>query len=200
MTVNSPPEQNKMRPASPAPFQRNKFSQSFSVSRGRTPRHRPIRTSPMSDFLYSPTTATHVTSSPYSNFFGSNDKTDENRSNKNNLLLSPASTSTRTSKVKIKQYCDIHVFLALSFVPSFYDTRSQLNTHMWLGSDDSGFSSTLTSPGIIKSALASTARTQNTKKSDSTVFGSLYKPDLIKMSSPTRRQSFRSQDGEISRT
>ena len=103
MTVNSPQEQNKTRPASPPPFQRNKFSQSFSVSRGRVPRHRPIRTSPMSDFLYSPATATHVPASPYSSFFGSNDKT-ETRSNENKLLLSPTSTSTRTSKIWIKHH------------------------------------------------------------------------------------------------
>ena len=118
MTVNSPHEQKKSRPASPPPFQRNKFSQSFSVSRGRVPRHRPIRTSPMSDFLYSPTTATHVPASPYSSFFGSNDKT-ETRSNENKLLLSPASTSTRTSKVKIEQYSFYGVIIFQTFANRF---------------------------------------------------------------------------------
>ena len=126
MTVNSPPEINKTRPAYPTPFQRNKFSQSFSVSRDRTPRQRPIRTSPMSDFLYSPTTATHVPASPYSSFFGSNDKTDDNRSNENKLLLSPASTSNRTSKVKssTQAVTAIHmlsmVFGALSFIHAMF--------------------------------------------------------------------------------
>lgn len=71
----------------------------------------------------------------------------------------------------------------------------------YVGSDDSGFSSNLTSPGIIKSALASTVRTQKSNNGGSTVFGSLYKPDLIKMSSPLnmRRSLSRSPgDGEIS--
>ena len=100
MTVNSPREQNKTTSVSSSPFQRNKLSQSFSVSRGPSPRHRPIRTSPMSDFLYSSPTPTHAPASPYSSFFGSfplnNDKTDF-RSN-DSKLLSPASISTRTSR------------------------------------------------------------------------------------------------------
>ena len=182
MTVNSPREQNKMASVSSSPFQRNKLSQSFSVSRGASPRHRPIRTSPMSDFLYSSPTPTHAPASPYSSFFGNftlnNDKTDF-RSN-DPKSLSPASISTRTSRVLFKS------ILAPSGT-------------QFVGSDDSGFYSNLTSPGIIKSALASAARTQ--KSSDSTVYGSLYKPDLIKMSSPlTRSRSLRSPDGEMSRT
>ena len=99
MTVNSPREQNKTTSVSSSPFQRHKLSQSFSVSRGASPRHRPIRTSPMSDFLYSSPTPTHAPASPYSSFFGNftlnNDKTDF-RSN-DPKLLSPASISTRTS-------------------------------------------------------------------------------------------------------
>ena len=70
----------------------------------------------------------------------------------------------------------------------------------YVGSDDSGFSSNLTSPGIIRSALASTVRTQKSNNGGSTVFGSLYKPDLIKMSSPLNRRRSLSQspgDGEI---
>ena len=67
----------------------------------------------------------------------------------------------------------------------------------------------MTSPGIIKSALATSSRAQNSETSGSTVFSALYKPDLIKMSSPlttrrgdsltTRRLSLRSQEGEFSR-
>ena len=182
MTVNSPPEKNKTTSPSPSPFQRNKFSQSFSVSRGAPPRHRPIRSSPMSDFLYSSPTPTHAPASPYSSFFGgfswNNDKTDSRSCD--TKLLSPASTFTRTSRV-------YNGFMFLKVC------------NIYVGSDDSGFSSNLTSPGIIKSALASTLRTQKSNNGGSTVFGSLYKPDIIKMSSPRRRSLSRSPGyGEIS--
>jgi len=109
-----------------SPFRRNQFaSKSFSLQNRGKPRQ--IRSSPFSDFLYSPSPTYETISSPYSSYF-------ENQS---------AFTHSAT--------------------------------------DDSGIS--LTSPGTV-SPVCKVSQNQDENK---TVYNVLYKPDLIKLSSPLRK-------------
>ena len=93
--------------AAASPFRRDQFSsRSFSVSRPRPqqpPLHRPVRSSPMRDFLYS-TSTTSATSphpgpaSPYSSYFGQSPAQGSTGPRPHTSSLSPGN-STRTSKI-----------------------------------------------------------------------------------------------------
>ena len=92
--------------AAASPFRRNQFSsRSFSVSRPRPqqpPLHRPVRSSPMRDFLYSPaTTSTSPQlpgpASPYSSYFGRTPARASTGPRHHTSSLSPGN-STRTSR------------------------------------------------------------------------------------------------------
>ena len=75
---------------SPSPFRRNQFgTKSLSIPR---PKHRPIRTSPMSDYLYSPTPS-YDSNSPYSAYFGNSTQ------NKTNGISAQTSTGFCSSSI-----------------------------------------------------------------------------------------------------
>ena len=152
MTTKAPPKSNiggGRLSTSPSPFRRNQFgTKSLSIPR---PKQRPIRTSPMSDYLYSPT-QTYDSNSPYSAYFGNST---ENKTSSTNGISVQTSTG-----------CFSH----------FQDSYQSHSKQTYLGSDYSANSPT--SPGSISSAFR-----QNGSSSRS-VFNVLYKPDLIKLSSP----------------
>ena len=95
--------------AAASPFRRSQFSsRSFSVSRPRPqqpPLHRPVRSSPMRDFLSPPSPSSPPTpppqlpgpASPYSSYFGRTPAQASTAPRHHTSSLSPASNSTRTS-------------------------------------------------------------------------------------------------------
>ena len=154
MTVQKPP-------ATPAsPFRRNQFSsRSFSV-----PSSRPsIRSSPMSDYLYSP--QSHSPNSPYSSYFASSKpKPVPPPLHLQHSIDTASSSSNKTSLgdcLRLMKYF--------------------LLRHSLSGSDSP---STLTSPELVSSSMRSL---QSPRRQ--TVFNSLCKPDLIKLSSPLQKKN-----------
>jgi len=146
MTTKTSPGTNPARQSSsPSPFRRNQFgTKSLSIPR---PQHRPIRSSPMSDYLYSQTPTYNDSSSPYSEYFGNSTQNKIGRTNMTKTTNISAQTST--------------------------------------GSDYSSYSPT--SPGSISSTFrhnSSLSRTMENGGASTSVFNVLYKPDLIKLSSP----------------
>ena len=162
MTTKTSPGTNPARQSSsPSPFRRNQFgTKSLSIPR---PQHRPIRSSPMSDYLYSQTPTYNDSSSPYSEYFGNSTQNKIGRTNMTKTTNISAQTSTG--------------FIILKFIVIFISK--------YLGSDYSSYSPT--SPGSISSTFrhnSSLSRTMENGGASTSVFNVLYKPDLIKLSSP----------------